>query len=1082
MRETRNHEPRAWLAIMALSVVVPGCAENKDEEPEVGTTRQGVMFKEPDGTVGLHPTGALTPDAYDWRSSVALLATDDGVRSETDSDIEFRTVPSIDIVNNKLPKGPAFPSSVVPNMALTAGEQAVASNSASGWLAGPDLLVTSLHALVSKGTVLADPEASLQKACRELRVVFTDGAPVERTYNKRDAYRCKALSARGGRLVGTSPQQRLDFGVNNDWVVLQLDRPVEGRTPLEVGQAQETFPEIYTAGHPLGNRMFQTPKGVGVRKTNRIDVSLSAVWGQSGSPVVVRSSTGAYSVVGMVEGGALRNTLNVGGDAGVPYIQTAFVEVRQPGSPVTRKWDWWSKDAFATRDAMLNGRDYGPTNFATEVTQGTAIAGAIAKARAKIAPANEPARTLGTTCAQRLSTYLGNAASDTYEVLSTDPMPPTLVSEWIWLREGDRTNFQFGSAGDQATMRIELHPRSLDGVQKDPTPGRLSAVQAALAAATAKSGVFVRHWKAPVDGWYRGVIASVTGAAKARGRIDFVSRDVYLNDNQSPKDDSVCEPSACFGAVGSDCQGVTVDPNLLAIGSGRVAPCDALPSGMVSCKVAVASERHDTCCALAPDGFMCGSNGNILSSMCRTEFLDAIAETGRQETWKADFDPTDFFYVAETPRLTTSNGRPRPTNALRAPEGTVLQKKAVDDGWCATLTSEAEVELPPNVPVVPTVTDRRRCRNVIAWGDETTFALSASAAVAPAISAAPSPGFLQAALHRNAALTSVNQLTFGFELAGTPPMNVQGWPANYSGDRSGRTLQAIDLQPPGTLPGASAALGLGKPNPTDPGAYKVAFKVGGRATAWRYYNAIASWQDPSRSPIGRARVLSQIAGQNLLASRSSDKLEIPVEVVCKPPVSGSRIGKDNGWGWQVDRKICECPLGQEWSTQDGEARCLPECGCGKSRDANGSCIPDENSNTTYVWSGSGLAGTVGAFAQAVADMAATGGTLLADAVAGGAKRTAVACCPPGQSLANGVCAPACSAYRELYNGRCVFKSCPSSSVRDRVTHTCCLPGQMDPSGACVCPSGSGYSGGGCLGLDCFRPATAYEPEDRKSVV
>ncbi len=183
--------------------------------------------------------------------------------------------------------------------------------------------------------------------------------------------------------------------------------------------------------------------------------------------------------------------------------------------------------------------------------------------------------------------------------------------------------------------------------------------------------------------------------------------------------------------------------------------------------MSVASQRHDSCCALNPTGFLCGPRMDPGSSVCRDELIDAVAEVGRREVWPVRFDPSDFWYLGERPLLGQMG--PRSRNTMLAPEGTVLQKRAADDGWCGTLGADDERPNLPGSPSVPGVTDRKRCRNVLQWGDATFRGLDGGAFV----SATATSASLQAALLRTIPLAPA-ELGLGFQKLGLQPLDLAG--------------------------------------------------------------------------------------------------------------------------------------------------------------------------------------------------------------------------------------------------------------------------------------------------------------------
>jgi hypothetical protein len=834
----RIHRCAGQAFLVLLPIFGFGCSDrDKAHEPVVGSVASRMVQKEADGSIGLSPTGPLSAETYDWRSSVALVGHKPFLKRKSDGTATLDTVEAIKSAQHLGAKD------LWPDTPLVANERAV-WQAATGWLAAPDLFVTAAHVLNSGPS----------DKCGDVTIVFTDGKPVEGSYDGAQVYGCSRVVARG-------PWRGLDPD-ENDWVVLQLDRPAAGRKPLPVGQLQPGQP-VSTAGHPLGIRQHTSVGGVALplpADPQLMALSLTGISGQSGAPIVT-TADGSIRVVGMLVGSRSDDTF-----VNEPRLQP-------DGTMVTRE-TWSSVPAQTTRASL--GLGIVPQDYTFALSTIGPVAQAIANGAALPTEPGYPARTLGTTCASRVSAYLGNAATNAYTAMAEEgPSAPTMKSDWVYLRENDRAHYQFGSQGDQAFLRIEMHPSSRSRVDVE-QPALGVEVDARLSASTTSSGALKRHWKAPADGWYRAVVSDVLlpYGSGARGRVDFVAREAFQGG------DDACQPSTCFGAVGPDCEGVAVPNNVVNAVSDRLAsinellqllvpydtpaaiePCKAIAGGTIECSVSVASQKHDSCCALNPTGFLCGSQMDLGASACRDEFIDAVADVGRREVWRVRFDPTDFWYLGERTLLGQTSG-PRSRNAMLAPEGTVLQKSAVDDGWCGTLGAEDELPSLPGKPSIPGVTDRKRCRNVLQWGDSTFRGLDGGTLV----SATATSGSLQAALLRTIPLGAPAELGLGFQKLGQQPLDLTGGPNDFTiGEKTNASGWSVRAMEPG---GVTAA---------NPGRYELTFFSTAPLPAARYTNDKPEWRDGNLSPLMVAPRLDKIVSQNYLSDHF-ESFKVPIEV------------------------------------------------------------------------------------------------------------------------------------------------------------------------------------------------------------
>ncbi len=138
----------------------------------------------------------------------------------------------------------------------------------SGFLVAPKIIVTAGHCITS------------QSACEGISFVFGYhlAAPsVARTsFNNNEVYRCK-------NIIG-----REQVGSGADWAVIEIDREVENKTPLNLRTSgiASTGDDIFVIGHPSGLPLKFAP-GAKVRSTNTTHfvANLDTYGGNSGSAV-----------------------------------------------------------------------------------------------------------------------------------------------------------------------------------------------------------------------------------------------------------------------------------------------------------------------------------------------------------------------------------------------------------------------------------------------------------------------------------------------------------------------------------------------------------------------------------------------------------------------------------------------------------------------------------------------------------------------------------------------------------------------------------------------------------------------------
>lgn len=171
----------------------------------------------------------------------------------------------------------------------------------SGFLVAPDLVATAGHCV------------NISTPCEALRFVFDfayeqhPGEPDVTAVDREDFYRCDTvvghLYDREATTLGALVEQELW----SDWAVVQLDRPVTGRTPLPVRRAGELDEgrRITAVGHP-GGVPTKVTDGRVVDGTHELyfNTDLDIFAGNSGSAAV--------GADGVVEGIVIRGS---GGDS-----------------------------------------------------------------------------------------------------------------------------------------------------------------------------------------------------------------------------------------------------------------------------------------------------------------------------------------------------------------------------------------------------------------------------------------------------------------------------------------------------------------------------------------------------------------------------------------------------------------------------------------------------------------------------------------------------------------------------------------------------------------------------------------------
>jgi hypothetical protein len=163
------------------------------------------------------------------------------------------------------------------------GEQSL-SYSCTGFLVGPDLLVTAGHCMYAINTANGEIKNEPGKACEVFDWLFdfqtsekgetqTKDIPSDRLYH------CK-------QIIYATELEKAPF---SDYALIQLDRPVVGRTPLVMSAKPVINGSVnFMIGHPFGTSTKLTNNGSVIRnnptRTSFI-TNLDAFEGNSGSPV-----------------------------------------------------------------------------------------------------------------------------------------------------------------------------------------------------------------------------------------------------------------------------------------------------------------------------------------------------------------------------------------------------------------------------------------------------------------------------------------------------------------------------------------------------------------------------------------------------------------------------------------------------------------------------------------------------------------------------------------------------------------------------------------------------------------------------
>lgn len=174
------------------------------------------------------------------------------------------------------------------------------SYACTGFLVAPDLLVTAGHCAVNVGESRHETETY----CQAFQWLFDyrvdkDGKFDALNVPTENLYKCK-------QTVYAVREEKAPF---RDFAIVQLDRPVTGRTPLKLSrQSVLTGEKLMMIGHPLGTPAKLSPwSRILMNNSEResLIATLDAFEGNSGSPVFNKKK----EVVGILIGGTPSNSL-----------------------------------------------------------------------------------------------------------------------------------------------------------------------------------------------------------------------------------------------------------------------------------------------------------------------------------------------------------------------------------------------------------------------------------------------------------------------------------------------------------------------------------------------------------------------------------------------------------------------------------------------------------------------------------------------------------------------------------------------------------------------------------------------------
>ena len=162
---------------------------------------------------------------------------------------------------------------------------------------GTAFLITKNIVLTARHCITKEHYHSIKKEhYRNKRLIFgyekdRDSGNIVTSFSVNEVY----------KIIDVIPRETDSKKVEDDWVIVYLDRDVEGIEPLVLRTEQEVFKDegVYTIGHPSGLPKKIADKGIvnATNKSNYFRTTLDIFAGNSGSPIFSENDN---KVVGIV--------------------------------------------------------------------------------------------------------------------------------------------------------------------------------------------------------------------------------------------------------------------------------------------------------------------------------------------------------------------------------------------------------------------------------------------------------------------------------------------------------------------------------------------------------------------------------------------------------------------------------------------------------------------------------------------------------------------------------------------------------------------------------------------------------------